>query len=68
WVAAADVLLHASAVEGAPTVVREARALGVRVVACPAGDLAAWAAADPGITLAEPTAEALARAVSSLAF
>lgn len=51
WIAAADVLVHASEAEGAPTVVREARALGVRVRASRAGDVAAWAAADPGITL-----------------
>jgi teichuronic acid biosynthesis glycosyltransferase TuaC len=49
--AAADVLVSASREEGAPTVVREARALGVPVVAVPCGDLATWAAADPGIAL-----------------
>jgi glycosyltransferase involved in cell wall biosynthesis len=43
WIAAADLLLSTSLKEGAPTVVREAIALGVDVVACPAGDLAAWA-------------------------
>lgn len=46
WMAAADLVLSASLREGAPTVVREARALGVPVVACVAGDLAAWAATD----------------------
>ncbi len=64
WVAAADVLLHPSAVEGAPTVVREARALGVPVVACDAGDVAAWARDDAGIRVVEPTAEMLARALA----
>ena len=54
WLSAADLLLCASRREGAPTVVREARALGVPVVAVPAGDLAAWAALDPGITLVSP--------------
>lgn len=49
WIAAADVLLSASRREGAPSVVREARALGVPVVACAAGDLATWAADDPGL-------------------
>lgn len=49
WLAAADGLLSASRREGAPTVVREARALGVRVVCCAAGDLSRWAATDPGI-------------------
>jgi teichuronic acid biosynthesis glycosyltransferase TuaC len=63
WVAAADVLLHPSAVEAAPTIVREARALGVPVVACDAGDIAAWAHDDPGIRVAAPTAEALASAL-----
>ena len=51
WIAAADVLVSASAHEGAPSVVREARALGVPVVAVEAGDLAAWAEHDPGIIL-----------------
>ncbi len=51
FIAAADVLVSASAQEGAPTVVREARALGVPVVAALAGDLASWAARDPGIRL-----------------
>jgi glycosyltransferase involved in cell wall biosynthesis len=63
WIAAADVLLHASALEAAPTVVREARLLGTPVVACASGDLAAWAADDAGILLAEPTATALGRAL-----
>lgn len=47
WIAAADVLLSASRLEGAPTVVREARALGVPVVASACGDLASWAELDP---------------------
>jgi glycosyltransferase involved in cell wall biosynthesis len=54
FIAAADVLVSASALEGAPTVVREARALGVPVVAVAAGDLAERARADPGILLASP--------------
>lgn len=51
WIAASDLVVSASRREGAPTVVREARALGVPVLAVPAGDLRAWAAADPGIEL-----------------
>lgn len=51
WIAAADVLVSASVLEGAPTVVREARALGVPVVACPTGDLGLWAETDPGLWL-----------------
>ena len=65
WIAAADVLLHPSAVEAAPTVVREARALGVPVVACPAGDIEAWAHDDAGIRVAAPAAEALREALES---
>ena len=49
WLAAADALLSASEHEGAPSVVREARALGTKVVAWPAGDLRAWSRADPGL-------------------
>jgi glycosyltransferase involved in cell wall biosynthesis len=64
WVAAADALLHPSAVEAAPSVVREARALGVPVVACDAGDIVAWAHDDAGIVVAEPTAEGLAIALT----
>jgi teichuronic acid biosynthesis glycosyltransferase TuaC len=51
WIAAANVLVSASLLEGAPTVVREARALGVPVVACPAGDLTLWAERDAGLWL-----------------
>ena len=65
WIAAADVLVHPSAVESAPTVVREARALGVPVVACAAGDLEAWAEADAGIRIAPPDARAIAGAIAS---
>ncbi len=53
WIAAADVLLSASMREGAPSVVREARALGTRVVALAAGDLAAWSERDPGLCVLE---------------
>ncbi len=51
WIAAADLLVSASAQEGAPSVVREARALGVPVVAVAAGDLLEWAKSDPGLLL-----------------
>jgi teichuronic acid biosynthesis glycosyltransferase TuaC len=53
WIAAADVLVSASLLEGAPTAVREARALGVPVVACAAGDLTRWAEQDPELWLVE---------------
>ena len=52
WIAAADVLVSASRDEGAPSVVREARALGVPVAARPAGDLEHWARTDPGLFVA----------------
>ena len=63
WIAAADVLVHPSMAEAAPTVVREARLLGTPVVACDAGDLGVWARMDNGIVLAEPNTEALAEAM-----
>lgn len=66
-VAAADALVHPSAVEAAPTIVREARALGVPVVACAAGDVVAWARSDAGIVVAEPSVEALASALERAA-
>ncbi|HEY3495146.1 MAG TPA: glycosyltransferase family 4 protein, partial [Polyangiaceae bacterium] len=47
WIAAADLLLSASRQEGAPSVVREARALGTPVLAVAAGDLEAWSRDDP---------------------
>ena len=46
WIAAADLVLSASRTEGAPTVLREARALGVPVVSTAAGDLERWARSD----------------------
>ena len=49
YLAAADALVSASLHEGAPSVVREARALGTPVVCLEAGDLRTWAEADPGI-------------------
>jgi glycosyltransferase involved in cell wall biosynthesis len=47
-------LLHLSEAEGAPTVIREARALGVPVLATPVGDVARWALEDPGIEIFRP--------------
>jgi teichuronic acid biosynthesis glycosyltransferase TuaC len=51
FIAAADAVVSASTEEGAPSVVREARALGVPVIALEAGDLAAWAHSDAGLLL-----------------
>lgn len=47
WLAAADLCLATSLLEGAPTTVREARALGTPVVARECGDCAAWGRDDP---------------------
>jgi glycosyltransferase involved in cell wall biosynthesis len=49
WIAAADLVLSASDREGAPTVIREARALGTKVVSVRAGDLFAQAENDPAL-------------------
>jgi glycosyltransferase involved in cell wall biosynthesis len=59
----AAVLLHPSAAEAAPTVVLEARALGVPVVACPAGDLALWATTDDGLHVVSPDPLSIAREI-----
>lgn len=54
YLAAADALVSASLHEGAPSIVREARALGTPVVCLPAGDLEQWARTDPGIHVVTP--------------
>ena len=51
FIAAADALIVASREEGAPSVVREARALGTPVVALPSGDLLEWKRNDPGLVV-----------------
>lgn len=51
YIAAADVLVSASRDEGAPSAIREARALGTRVVSVPAGDLARWSEVDGGLAV-----------------
>ncbi|HHH30515.1 MAG TPA: glycosyltransferase, partial [Polyangiaceae bacterium] len=63
----ADLLVHPSAHEGAPTVIREARALGVPVVCCPSGDVAAWADDDDDLVVVSEAllAEALGALVKS---
>ncbi|HTM45388.1 MAG TPA: glycosyltransferase family 4 protein [Polyangiaceae bacterium] len=65
WMAAADVLLCASTEEGAPTVVREARALGVPVVCAAAGDVLSWAQRDQGIHVFD-SPESIAAIVSEV--
>lgn len=64
WIAHASVLLSTSSEEGAPTAVREARMLGIPVVACPAGDLESWASTDPEIRVVDARAPALAQALA----
>jgi glycosyltransferase involved in cell wall biosynthesis len=49
FIAAVDALFSASRLEGAPSAVREARALDVPVAACAAGDLTRWAVVDSGL-------------------
>jgi teichuronic acid biosynthesis glycosyltransferase TuaC len=49
WIRAADAIVSASYEEGAPSVVREARALGTPVVALACGDLVNAGAVDPGL-------------------
>lgn len=61
----ASAVVHTSAVEGASTVIREARALGVPVVACEAGDVARWAARDDGIAIAAADPSSIARAITA---
>lgn len=51
WIAASNVLVSASLEEGAPTAIREARALGTEVWTAAVGDVARWAADDPGISI-----------------
>ncbi|NUP10591.1 MAG: glycosyltransferase family 4 protein [Polyangiaceae bacterium] len=51
WIAHASALVSTSEIEGSPTVVREARALGVPVVSFPAGDVEEAARNDDGIHL-----------------
>jgi teichuronic acid biosynthesis glycosyltransferase TuaC len=53
YIRAADLLVSASLSEGAPTAIREARALGTAVIAAQAGDLMDWAASDPGLSVVE---------------
>lgn len=65
WISASSTVIHASESEAAPTVVREARLLRIPVVACDAGDIAAWARTDQGIRLAEPSPRAIAAAVGA---
>ena len=47
WLSAADLVVSASRLEGAPTAIREALSFRTPVVACLCGDLDAWAKLDP---------------------
>lgn len=59
YLTAADALVSASLQEGAPTVVREARALGTPVICLAAGDITHWAAHDPALHVVTDLAPAL---------
>lgn len=61
WIAAAHLVLSASALEGAPTVVREARGLGTPVTARAAGDLGLWALGDDGLWVLDDGGAAVAQ-------
>lgn len=67
WMAKSDVLLHPSSAEGAPTVVREARGMGIPVVACGGGEVARWAKDDPGLVIVEPTPKGIVRGIGEVA-
>jgi teichuronic acid biosynthesis glycosyltransferase TuaC len=61
YYSAADCLIHASASEGSPNVIKEALACNLPIVATPAGDIERLVAgAEPGCVV-EPDAGALAR-------
>jgi glycosyltransferase involved in cell wall biosynthesis len=51
WLRGAAALVHPSAEEAAPTIVLEARACGVPVVATPAGDVERWSEHDAGVRI-----------------
>jgi glycosyltransferase involved in cell wall biosynthesis len=57
WIAGARVLVSTSRDEAAPSAVREARALGVPVVATAAGDIREWSRADAGIVVVSTPSE-----------
>lgn len=61
WIAAADLLISASREEGAPSAIREARALGVSVVAVASGDLVEWAKTDPHLFVLDRASWSLSR-------
>lgn len=65
YLAAASVLVSASLQEGAPTVVREARALGTQVVCLEAGDLQRWAENDAGLHVIPVATASPARVTAS---
>lgn len=66
WIGAADVLVHTSQHEAAPTVVREARMMGVPVVACEAGDVLRWSQSDAGIRCVPADARIIADAIGAV--
>jgi glycosyltransferase involved in cell wall biosynthesis len=67
WIAGAQVLVSTSRDEAAPSTVREARLLGVPVVATPAGDIREWSRADAGIVVVATLAELVAALKAAVA-
>jgi glycosyltransferase involved in cell wall biosynthesis len=63
YYSAADCLLHTSASEGSPNVVKEALACDLPVVATPSGDIAELLADVKPAALCDPQAEMLAREI-----
>lgn len=60
WIQAADVLVSASRLEGAPTAIREALALGTIAISVEVADLRLWAESEPSLLIvgtAEPGQE-----------
>jgi teichuronic acid biosynthesis glycosyltransferase TuaC len=66
YLRSARALLHPSELDAAPTVVLEAMALGIPVLASEAGDLGRWAAGGEEITLLPRDPDAYARALTLL--
>ncbi|MCL2822964.1 MAG: glycosyltransferase [Polyangiaceae bacterium] len=66
WIAAADVLVHMSSAEAAPTVIREARMLGTAVVSTDCGDVSFWSRTDPGIDVVQPDPVIVAASIARM--
>ncbi len=67
YYAAADCLLHTSASEGSPNVVKEALACNLPVIATPAGDVRELLQGVDACTVCEPDAKIIASALADIA-